>query len=248
MELPPYRLPTIRGIMTHVWEKSWAYVKKAGTFILAASVIIWFLLYFPRVKEYQQNYDQLTQQLKEKHLSEISALDSLKQDKTQINQKKSHLTTRYHANLKSIEALMAKEDLNHSFGGRIGKIIEPVFKPCGFDWRLDVTLFAGFAAKEVIVSSMGIIYGIGDVKMDEENPTKSSLKGKLISDPDYNQLNMLSFMLFVLIYLPCMATMAVVKKELGQWKYPLFLAAYTVSFAWILATFVFQVGTLLNWG
>lgn len=228
MELPPYRLPTLRGIWSHVWEKSWSYIKKAGTFILAASVIIWFMLYFPQhhaKKSIEAKFSSPEQLLNAPH-----SVDS-------------GLQSPIIAKGESEKAIHPNgEQLVNSYGGRLAMLLSPIFKPCGFDWRLVVTLFSGFAAKEVIVSSMGIIYGLNDNEIDGENivVTKSPLKEKLRTDPLYNKFNMLAFMIFVLIYLPCIGTLAVVKKELGKWKYPLFLAGYTIIVAWIMATGVYQ--------
>ncbi|MBN1351522.1 ferrous iron transport protein B [candidate division KSB1 bacterium] len=207
MELPPYRLPTVRGVLTHVWEKSWTYVKKAGTFILAASILIWFLLYFPKPPNSAKQGEQ-------------------------------------NPKIKKIEAL------THSFGGRLGKMIEPVFEPCGFDWRIDVALIAGFAAKEVIVSTMGIVYGIseGDSHAELQTTYKSPLKEKLRNDGRYNPSNMLALMIFVLTYIPCIATLGVVKKELGRWRYPIFMAGYTLVIAWVLAAAAYQIGRLIGIG
>lgn len=255
MELPPYRMPTLRGVLTHMWEKSWSYVKKAGTFILAASVVIWFILYFPRMKAHDKKYEELGNQLHQSYHASLNQLDSMQLQKPnlkfEMTQKKEELTNQYRSDLQMLENRMAMEELGYSFGGRFGRLIEPLFRPCGFDWRLDVTLVAGFAAKEVIVSSMGIIYGLGEASIEVESSRsemKTPLKEKLNQDPNYNQLNMLAFMLFVLIYIPCMATLAAVKKELGKWKYPLFLAGYTLGVAWLLATAVFQIGKLLGLG
>jgi ferrous iron transport protein B len=231
MELPPYRLPTLRGIWSHVWEKSWSYIKKAGTFILAASVIIWFLLYFPRETS--------------KKSPQASDFEFSRMEHLNISQQPTDSATAIIEGANSaINPHGNGNQLIHSYGGRLGKFLAPVFQPCGFDWRLVVTLFSGFAAKEVIVSSMGIIYGLDDAEIQGENirTPKSPLKEKLRSDPLYNQFNMLAFMIFVLIYLPCIGTLAVVKKELGKWKYPLFLAGYTVAVAWIVAAGVYQIG------
>jgi ferrous iron transport protein B len=255
MELPPYRMPTVRGVLTHMWEKSWSYVKKAGTFILAASVVIWFILYFPKLEQHDQKYSLQENQLLQQYQLALTRLDSTLMRhpdfQTEIGQRKTRLTENYHLELQQLENQIALEELGYSFGGRFGRLIEPVFRTCGFDWRLDVTLIAGFAAKEVIVSSMGIIYGLGEANAAAETTQpeiKTPLKEKLGKDPHYNQLNMLAFMLFVLIYIPCMATLAAVKKELGKWKYPIFLAAYTLGVAWLLATVVFQLGTILGLG
>lgn len=253
MELPPYRMPTLRGVLTHMWEKSWSYVKKAGTFILAASIVIWFILYFPKLEKHDPQYATQRQYLQQEYQLTFNRLDStlaLHPDLgVEINQRKTRLTTEYHQQLQQIENQIVQNELSYSFGGRLGRFIEPVFRSCGFDWRLDVTLIAGFAAKEVIVSSMGIIYGLGEATVETEDQppeVKTPLKEKLGKDPRYNQLNMLAFMLFVLIYIPCMATLAAVKKELGKLKYPLFLAGYTLGVAWLLATIIFQLGKI--WG
>lgn len=255
MELPPYRLPTVRGVLTHVWDKSWSYVKKAGTFILAASIIMWVMLSFPRVKEYKNDYAKQINTASTEYNMAMSRLDSINAVQVLPNQliyvkTRQLLQFNYQQVRQQINLQRSQEDLNHSFGGKIGKLVEPIFASCGFDWRLDMTLIAGFAAKEVIVSAMGIIYGIGEADIEEVSGTseKNPLKQKLSKDPAYNQLNILAFMLFVLVYLPCIATMAVVKKELGKWKYPLFLAGYTLCVAWLLATVVFQIGHLFGLG
>ncbi len=233
MELPPYRMPTLRGIWSHVWEKSVSYLKKAGTFILAASVIIWFMLYFPQTKSKNSTDAANSVSVPLEQLS-----DSIHQKAVDLEASRLP-TTNVEKNINP-----DAEQLINSYGGRFAKFISPLFKPCGFDWRLVVTLFSGFAAKELIVSSMGIIYGLKDEVLDGDEIVimKSPLKERLRTDPLYHKLNMLAFMIFVLIYLPCIGTIAVVKKELGKWKYPLFLAGYTIVVAWILATGVYQLG------
>jgi len=235
MELPPYRMPTIRGIFTHVWEKSWAYVKKAGTFILAASMVIWFVLYFPKTKRFYNEHQTAQQQLKADFENKLN-----QQSDVEYN---AALTAIYQAKQDSLRSHLALAELTYSLGGRLGKAIEPISKTCGFDWRMDVSLFAGIAAKEVIISTMGIVYGISE---SESVPTESniSLKEKLKHDPLYNTRNIFAFMIFILIYTPCMATLAVVKKELGKWRYPLFMASYALFLAWALATIVYQISSL----
>jgi len=237
MELPPYRMPTIRGIFTHMWEKSWAYVKKAGTFILAASVIIWFMLYFPRLKNYSQDYSKIEQQLETEYLDQLKNIDDPAQSEKLYNA--------FQQNKNRMIAQLSREELNYSIGGRLGKLIEPIFKPCGFDWRIDIALIAGFAAKEVIISTMGIVYGISDIENDGDDV---SLRKKLKNDALYNSRNMLALMIFVLTYVPCMATLAVVKKELHKWKYPLFMATYTLIVAWILAVLIYQISGIFGIG
>ncbi|MBN2010162.1 ferrous iron transport protein B [candidate division KSB1 bacterium] len=243
MELPPYRMPTLRGIFTHMWEKSWSYVKKAGTFILAASIIIWFILYFPRSQETVQSYQNKMGVLTTAYTEHLATLTS--ENERQL------VTEQYLQQVSIIQNQLARDELEHSVGGRLGRFIEPMFKPCGFDWRLDIALMAGFAAKEVIISTMGIVYGIGESDLEADiagEHIASPLKQKLSNDPHYHPGNMLALMIFVLIYVPCLATLAVVKKELGKWRYPLFLAGYTLFFAWLLAVIVFQGTRLLGIG
>lgn len=253
MELPPYRIPTLQGIFSHMWEKSWAYVKKAGTFILAASIIIWFILYFPKATKKASEVRHQIKQNEEKYIAETARLNTEMEShpgtQNQIKTEKFNLDNQYNLERAKLENELALTQLSHSIGGRLGKLIEPIFRPCGFDWRLDVTLISGLAAKEVIVSSMGIIYGIGaDVEETEDLKEPSPLKERLKNDSDYNQANMLAFMIFVLTYLPCIATFAVVKKELGKMKYVLFLAGYTMGIAWLLAACIFQIGQLIGLG
>jgi ferrous iron transport protein B len=224
MELPPYRKPTINSVLSHMWERSILYVKKAGTFILAASIVIWFLLYFPKMPV--ENIPTTLQQ--------TEAVSEEVQD----SQKSVQLSAN---DLRQIE-------LTHSYAGRIGKFVEPVLKPFGQDWKMGVGLFAGMAAKEVLISTMGIIYGIGDADPDQESDSHAStpLKEQLKNDPSYTQASVLGLMVFVLIYTPCIAVMAVVKKELGSWKWPLFLGTYTLFVAWVLAVGTYNIASFFG--
>ncbi|MCD6161992.1 MAG: ferrous iron transport protein B [candidate division Zixibacteria bacterium] len=225
MELPPYRMPTLRSLLLHMWERSWLYLRKAGTVILGISIIMWFLMAFPKLDNYSSNYDNLI----------ISAENSY-HDGTISLDKKDKLVNGY-------ESIMAAEDLEYSFAGRLGKIIEPVLKPMGFDWRLGIAIISGFAAKEVVVSTMGTVYGVGEV--DEES---GSLRDKLASDPRYSKLIAYAFMVFILLYMPCMAAMAVFFKETRSWKELAFQIGYTTALAWLMAFLVYQGGNILGLG
>lgn len=201
MELPPYRRPQIKSVILHMWEKSAEYIKKAGTVILAASVIVWFCLSYPKLS---------TEEME------------LRQD-----------------NITPVE---------YSFGGRLGKSIEPVLKWAGFDWKIGVSLVAGVAAKEVIISTTGILYGLDSNESDESSQSDFLVKENLSRDPNHSPLTALALMLFVMIYIPCLATLAMVKKELGSWKWPVFQAAYTLTAALVVAVAVYQIGSLLGFG
>ncbi len=242
MELPPYRLPTVRGVMTHVWEKSWAYVKKAGTFILAASVIMWFILSFPKPGKVIEEYQAKQQFMKESYDRQSGELTDAQESEA--------LETSYRSESQAMKSELAQKELAYSFGGRLGRFVEPVFAPCGFDWRIDIALIAGFTAKEVIISTMGIVYGIGETIIGDNTDHRNiiPLKEKIGNDSRYGPRNILAMMIFILIYIPCLATLAVVKKELAKWKYPLFMAGYTLVLAWTLATLIYQFGRIFGLG
>jgi ferrous iron transport protein B len=203
MELPPYRIPTVRGIFQHMTEKSGEYVKKAGTVILAASIIIWFFLNYPKPPQDLTTYQQ------------------------------------------SSTTVETVNPVEYSYGGKVGKFIEPLLKPAGFDWKIGVGLFAGTAAKEVFISTMGILYGVED---ETELEVDSTLQQKIEKDPAYNRLMSVALMFFIMIYIPCIATLAVVRKETGTWKWPLFQAFYTLVAAYLIAVIIYQSGILLGFG
>ena len=183
MELPPYRMPTSKSIMRHTWEKGAQYLKKMGGIIMIASIIIWFLGYYPRHDAYES----------------------------------------------------VAEQQENSYIGQIGKAIEPVIKPLGFDWKLGIGLISGVGAKELVVSTLGVLYtNEGDVE-------NVNLSNRIPITP----LVALAYMLFVLIYFPCIATFAAIKQESGSWKWAIFTAGYTTGLAWLVAFTVFQIGSLI---
>jgi ferrous iron transport protein B len=198
MELPPYRMPTLKSILIHMWEKAKQYLKKMGGVILCASIIIWFLGYFP-----------------------------------------------LHTNDND-----ASEHQQHSYIGRLGQTIQPVLQPLGFDWKISVSLLSGMAAKEVVVSTLGVLY-TGDEGAGQEDKETQKLRERLKQDtypdgtPVFTPLVALSLMLFVLIYFPCIATIVAISKESGSWKWGLFVVIYTCLLAWIVSFIVYQTGTLL---
>lgn len=183
MELPPYRMPTSKSIMRHTWEKGAQYLKKMGGIIMIASIIIWFLGYYPQHDAYEN----------------------------------------------------VAEQQENSYIGQIGKAIEPVIKPLGFDWKLGIGLISGVGAKELVISTLGVLYtNEGDVE-------NVNLSNRIPITP----LVALAYMLFVLIYFPCIATFAAIKQESGSWKWAIFTAGYTTGLAWLVAFTVFQIGSLI---
>ncbi len=216
MELPPYRMPTLRGILWHVWEKSWSYVKKAGTVILAASLIVWFITQMPVYTPSTQEVSTLTTSYKTAHPNATEA----------------ELAT-------YVDQSRAASAMEYSFAGRLGKAVEPAFKPLGVDWHFAVAAIAGFAAKELVVSTLGILYRVGT---EGENKNES-LRDALRSDPLFNPLVALVMMLFILAIPPCMATLSTIKAELG-WGWMGFSFAFMLAFGWILAFLVHFFGSL----
>ena len=223
MELPPYRVPTLRSLLIHMWERSWLYLRKAGTIILGISIIMWALMTFPQSDVFEQDYNTLIQ----------TAIAAEEAGEITTSEMKA-LTNGYKNSI-------AAENIENSFAGQLGKFIEPVLTPLGFDWRLGVTIISGFAAKEVVVSTMATIYGVSDA--DEES---SSLRQRLATDPNYSKLTAYSFLVFVLIYLPCLAAMAVFLRETGSWKELLFQIVYTSGLAWGLSFVIYQCGKFLG--
>lgn len=182
MELPPYRMPTAKSIFRHTWEKGAQYLKKMGGIIMIASIIIWFLGYYPNHDAYKT----------------------------------------------------VAEQQENSYIGQLGRAIEPVIKPMGFDWKLGIGLISGVGAKELVVSTLGVLY------VDDPEADEVSLAERIPITP----LVAFCYMLFVLIYFPCIAALAAIKQESGSWKWALFAACYTTVLAWIVSFTVYQIGGL----
>jgi ferrous iron transport protein B len=244
MELPPYRVPRPTAVLKQTWFKGEQYLRKMGTVILLASIIIWALGYFPAGKKYEKPFQQkvnlveasFQQKINQAGFSKVEINKFKDQEKEQIN---------------VLKAQLAAKKQENSMLGRIGHFIEPIIKPLGFDWKMGVSLMAGSAAKEVVVSTMGVLYPPSAGEKHSEGLahriahltyTKGPHKGQRI----YNPLIAFAFLVFVLIYFPCIAVVAAIKNESGQWKWSAFMALYTTSLAWIVAFIVFQGGRLLG--
>jgi len=216
MELPPYRAPTLQGLLWHVWEKTWQYVKKAGTIIMAAAILIWAITSFPIYQLPKSQIDSLTTSFKAKNA-----------DANQQN------ITAY------LETAKAGASLEHSVAGSIGKFIEPVFRPLGFDWKISVATVTGFAAKEVIVSTLGILYRVGTT----ENEESLGLRDALRADSQFTPLVAFVLMLFVLVIPPCFAALSTIKAELG-WRWLGFAFLFMLILGWCLGAAAYQIGLL----
>lgn len=225
MEMPPYRMPTYKSILLQMWERAVLYIKKAGTIILASSILIWFLTNNPTELNFSQNYDQniqnLTLQLEQ--ISDTSQRELLSQE------------------INKLEQQQHSEAIAQSYAGQIGKFVEPVIAPLGFNWKIGVALLSAFSAKEVLVSTLGTIYSVGNIENDSQ-----TLALALQADPTLSPLVSLSLIFFVLLYTPCMATLAIIYRETGSWKWPLFTATYSLLLAWLVSFLIFQLGSHLG--
>lgn len=228
MELPPYRIPTLRNTSLHMWHKAQQYLKKMGTVILVASILIWALGYYPRHVELSKDYDAL--------IASVEA-DSLLNDTQRAGQ------------IAMLELNRESELQEKSYIGRMGHAMEPVISPLGYDWKMGVSILTGLAAKEIVVSTMGVLYQ-ADANADETSETlkqkileqkhnTGTLKGQAVFTP----LASISFMLFILIYFPCVAVIAAIRKE-ANWGWAIFTMVYTTGLAWLVAFLVYQVGSL----
>lgn len=290
MEMPPYHVPTIKGILIHMWERTVLYLQKAGTIILGASIIVWFLTAYPMNVDYSRDYDAAQEEIAAQvvlqqdeyvHSIGLSALEddaalagmvqSMSQTaKTAATQEKL-LDGAYPAAFEGLQAnapdVFSKalpiydiqvngktaadqldaekksEKIRQSYAAAIGRFIEPVIRPLGFDWKIGMGLVAATAAKEVMVSTLGTIYS---VQADADND--KGLVEFLSGDPSFNQAVALSLMVFCLLYMPCLATLAVMKRETNSWKWPIVSTAYSIGLAWVLAFTTYQLALLAGLG
>ncbi|WP_281783044.1 ferrous iron transport protein B [Veillonella parvula] len=299
MELPPYHLPTLKATLTHMFERGIMYLKKAGTFILAASILVWFITTYPMDVEYSKDYDALHDQVAQTY--EMKDAETLAhfgittdEQKDQVNEIVDNMKStvqdataqaeaaqeaapeieveddseapelfndikdenkdlfpaawamyKNSANLDTendkLDKEQASEKLEQSYAASFGKAINPVLEPLGFDWKMGVSLVAGLAAKEVVVSTLGTIYAVGG---DTDHP--QALTDYLQNDPHFTPLIALTLMLFILIYPPCIAALAVIKRETGSWKWMLFMFFYENAFAWIACFIFYNIGRALG--
>ncbi|MBK6748551.1 MAG: ferrous iron transport protein B [Acidobacteria bacterium] len=215
MELPPYRLPNLRAVFQNMITRAWLFLKRAGTVILAISIILWALMYFPRSSEQPTAVSQQAGQ-------EVSGAE--------------------------IVPLPESEQLKHSYAGMLGHAIEPVIRPLGFDWKIGVALIASFAAREVLVSTLSIIYNVGKDENEESETLIAAVRDAKKDDgsPTWTPLVALTLMVFFVLAMQCMSTLAVVRRETNSWTWPLFMLAYMTGFAYVAALITYQAGKALG--
>jgi ferrous iron transport protein B len=228
MELPPYRIPTLRNASIHTWNKSVQYLTKMGTIILLASILIWALGYFPQNTAYSQDYEQ--------HIELVANANMPDETKE--------------AQITELRTQQESERMENSYIGRLGHFILPVIEPLGYDWKIGVSILTGLAAKEIVIGSMGVLYQSDleadetsvslQKKLQEQTFTSGSRAGQKVFTP----LIAFSFMLFVLIYFPCIAVIAAIRREAGL-KWAIFTTLYTTGLAWLIAFGMYHIGGLL---
>jgi ferrous iron transport protein B len=231
MELPPYRVPMLKSLLIHMWDRSKMFLKKMGGIILIGSIIIWTLSYFPRNVEYSINYSAKIEAAKQTYKEQAILIQEYQLQ---------HLANQYEVDIKDLKQEMDTETTEKSYIGRIGKFVAPFFAPIGIDWRGSVALLTGFVAKEIVVSTMGVLYAAKD---DEADALKNALK-----ESGMTPLSALSMMFFVLLYVPCLATIATIRKETRSWRWALFSVAYSTILAWGVAFIIYQGGLFLGFG
>lgn len=258
MELPPYRVPTLKGVLTQMWERSWLYLKKAGTIILFISIVMWALTVFPQFPEEKaESYtaslpalEQIVSDNTEK-LSSLGYIIPNEENMAEAEANNAKLSDADKAEAEKIAAVLddtnakideilfnySEAELEYSAAGRIGKFIEPVLTPLGFDWKIGTALIGAFAAKEVFVAQMGIVYSLGEVGEDSD-----ALRAKL--QENYTPLVGFAIMVFALLSAPCMATFAIVKRESNSWKWAFFQFFGMTFVAYITTLLIYQIGRL----
>lgn len=222
MELPPYRVPTGKAIWRHTWEKGRQYLQKMATTILICSIIIWFLGYFPKNKELvaaQETYAEMSATASADNPAEVELLAA------------------------QVDSLYAYQQ-EHSYIGRLGQVVSPVMEPLGFNWKMDVGLITGIAAKELVVSTLGVMYAEGAKVSDGEDLSEDTqLQSALAAD--LTPAAALAFMVFVLLYFPCIATFVAIKNETGKWRWAVACCAYTMIVAWVMAFLTYRLALLI---
>ena len=239
MELPPYRFPTIKGLLIHTWERTWQYVKKAGTVILGISVVLWAMMTFPGLP------DQKARTFEAERNAILNTASAAVQEEIKTASEDTKLGEDAQAIKEKMEMVDYKEAeaaLKNSIAGRIGSGLESITQLAGFDWRTNIALVGGFAAKEVVVSSLGTAYSLGEVDPGENE----SLAERLKADPGWNPLVAWSLIIFTIFYAPCFVAVVCIAREAGSWKWGAFSMVFNTGLAFLLSVAVFQIGSLFH--
>ncbi|MEE9496246.1 MAG: ferrous iron transport protein B [Desulfobacterales bacterium] len=236
MELPPYRMPTFKGLAIHTWERTWQYIKKAGTIILGLSIVLWAMMTFPGLPDSKV---QEFAKLRQAEINRVPAMIVQQLETAEKNTELSDQAQNLKAGLQRIDAAEAEAGLKNSIAGRIGGALEGVSRWAGFDWRTNIALVGGFAAKEVVVSTLGTAYSLGEVDTEETG----SLSETLARDPNWSPLVAVGLIVFTMFYSPCFVSVICISRESGSWKWGVFAMAFNTALAFGLAVLIFQIGS-----
>lgn len=238
MELPPYRFPTMRGLLIHTWERTYQYIKKAGTVILGISILLWALMTFPGLpQEKMAVFDQ------QRQIALASAPKQVVAELQTMEENLSQQAETLRSRIKEINNEQNEARLRNSIAGKLGTSLEPLTLLAGFDWRTNIALIGGFAAKEVIVSTLGTAYSMGEVDSEES----SSLGQRLKNDNNWNRVVAVAALVFIMFYAPCFVTVVCIAKE-SSWKWAAFSMIFNTLFAFTMAVAVYQFGTIFHLG
>jgi ferrous iron transport protein B len=250
MELPPYRMPKLRTITRHMWEKGAEYLKKIGGIILVASIIIWALGNYPLDPKLSRDYEKEIFQTGERYDVMITAAQ-----KKAVNNNRTftaqNLLREKGERINLLKYDRESERLSLSYIGRIGHLVEPVMRPLGFDWKMSVSIMTGLAAKEVVVGTMGVLYHAGGSDSKETSTLINNLRNAdnhregRDREAALTPLSAFTFVLFILLYFPCVAVLATIRRESGTWRWALFSALYSTTVAWLISFMVYQAGKYL---
>ncbi|MCA1590852.1 MAG: ferrous iron transporter B, partial [Acidobacteria bacterium] len=212
MEMPPYRIPSVRNVLLNMTTRGWLFVKRAGTVILAISIVLWALMYFPRTEAQRSEF-------------QISSTEKV-----------------------GLATPTDGEQLRNSFAGKLGRLIEPVIQPLGFDWKIGVALIASFAAREVLVSTLSIIYNVGKDENEESETLIAAVKNAKNDQGGtvWTPLTALTLMVFFVLAMQCMSTVAIARRETNSWRWPLFMVGYMTVLAYAAAFVTYQGGRFLG--
>lgn len=224
LELPPYRMPRLPTVLRQMWMRARMFLTEAGTNILAVTILLWALLYFPRDSSLSAQFDA------QRDVATAAAAPP--------------------EEFARIDAAAVQEQLAQSYGGRLGKAIEPLIAPLGFDWKIGVGVVGAFAAREVFVATMGVIYGIGEGADEENVPLRTQMQTERRADgsPVWTPLVGASLMVFFALSAQCLSTLAVIRRESRSWRWPAFVFVYMTTLAWVASFLVYQGGRLLGLG
>jgi len=239
MELPPYKRPLLCVVARHMWDRSWLFIRRAGTVILGINILLWFLATYPHNKQLTKDFAARRAAIAQSAQQPSTASASSPQPST--------LDT-----LAALDNEEAGEKLRQSFAGRLGRLVEPVIAPLGFDWKMGIGIISSFAAREVFVSTMSTVYNVGKAEKTESsmNSLAKTLQSQKRSNgsPVYTPLIAVTLMVFYVFALQCVSTVAIVRRETNSWKWPFFQWVYMGALAWTFAFLTYHIGRLLGWG